>query len=482
MQGDARSSSTRVIQRAALLVLSLLALPAAWFSDHAKLRADGRPLGTLDLGAAACAGMPTDCDAGTFQVKKDRGGHDLHSACLPEVATQERGRWRAPQVSLATISRTANAQSPYTKLEFKSSNPIWVTFGIWSQASRSLLLLDTPSKTILNVALEEELVTRVSAFNSRTGTQLHPWRLQADGNGYLLQSQQGNDGSLLVLDNNFAVLRRIRYQDEGRPEVGYIGAMNQWVPTGDGEVVAIGATSMPDPNNRENKLWSSAVIRFPYDRPGDFTSIDACYENCSTRELARLDSAKELARLGNPILAVVGGAAFALLNDEERPGIFKVGKTRNDLGRIKAFPQGYGLAPRLIYNKDDPDSLPAYYRGLESMQIAVGLYSQGSYLYLLTRQPSVSGDLTSWILHRIDPRTEQTVGHVLLESDAPHISLIPGKDEWAIIEKGRVGKLFEQPINAITRVPAAWIEERSGGAKMADNGRDGARRTLRLAS
>lgn len=460
--------SIRVLFRkvqSGLCFIIMLSLWAAGGHGDADLRrgSTGRSMGgTLDAGAMDCAGAPRDCgDSSNFvQTRNTRRDQDSPTLCVPETIVRQHRPWPLPQIAHASLSKTANGHSPYTRSDFRSGRPTWINSGIWSLSGRSLLLLDTRDTSILNVLLDEEIVSRVSAFNSRTGTALNPWRIQSDGDRYLLQSHQEDDGALFLLDNNYSIVRRIRYEDQGRPEEGFIGSMNQWVPTRNGEIVAFGDISRT-PNAREKNDWFTAVIRFSYDEPENFKTIPSHSKDYSTLG----SSSMEFARLGNPIIAAVGGTAYVLLAEGNpvEPRIFEV---RSTLRQLPAFPNGYNQVPRLNYDKDDPESIPRFYRQLESMQVAVGLYSQGDSLYLLTRQPDVSGDWTSWILHRIDPRTEQVLGKVMLETKAPHISLIPGKEEWAIIEKARVEKIHEQRIDAIVRVRTSWIEERTGGVAM----------------
>lgn len=454
----------------AICGIAILTLPSIEWNATTELHASSRApnMGTLDLGALACAGAPRDCESppNFAGVESSREAQGQRASCLPMALVRPAGASpRTRRIALATLSKATNGGSPYVRMDFKSS-PLWINSGIWNSSGRSLLLLHTTVRdaTILHVSLEDELVRRVQAFSSRTGIQLRPWRIQAEGSFYLLQSQEGNDGSLFLLDSNYSIVRRIRYKNQGRPEEGFIGTMNQWVPTGDGQIVAFGDVSSepigPKAREQENphNPWSTRVIRFSYDWPEKFSTIKKFDENTLSMEFARL---------GNPIIAAVGGTAYILLAEEKEgkpavPGIYEV---RSQVRRMPVFPEGYTEVPIVNYDQSKPESVALFYRQLESKQVAVGLYGQGNFLYLLTRQPDVSRDGTTWILHRINPRNEQVLGSVVLETKAPHISLIPGEEEWAIVEKGRVEKVFEQQIEAILRVNASWIEERTGGVE-----------------
>ena len=402
----------------------------------------GASMATLDFGTGMCAGAPMDCDKSNWYASSDVVERDqFSSACaLGAMPRRKRGDSSAiGPVLLARSSQTssANSQSPFERIVVKSE-PKWINAGVWSLSDPSLLVLDYPRASILHFSLNLQVVNQVATFDSRTGDQLQPARIQTDGSSYLIE---GGDGVLTILDKNYSFSKRFGFKNQGVLGKGFIGSMNQWVPVGNGSIISFGdISSKPDGKGE----WFSALFRFSYDRPKDFKVIQSWDSRCRT---------KDLARLGTPILAKVGSSAYILLAEGES-GIYEVGET---LRRLNAFPSGYRAVPKTDYNGKTED-IPRVYRQLESLQGAVGLYGQGNFLYLLTRQPDIDGEGTMWILHKIDPRTDQVLGDVTLESKSPHITLLPGSDEWAIFEKGRVEKAWEQRIDAILRVSAAWIE------------------------
>lgn len=68
--------------------------------------------------------------------------------------------------------------------------------------------------------------------------------------------------------------------------------------------------------------------------------------------------------------------------------------------------------------------------GVEWSKIPVGLYEWQGYLYMLTREPQGQG--TSWRIFKIDPRREEIIGSTLLQTQANHLTVIPGPETVGI--------------------------------------------------
>lgn len=70
--------------------------------------------------------------------------------------------------------------------------------------------------------------------------------------------------------------------------------------------------------------------------------------------------------------------------------------------------------------------------------MAVGLFGQGKYLYLLGRR--FNGETTEWSLSQIDPKDPDSrhIRQVRLPTAAHHLSVVPGRDYWYFFERGEV--------------------------------------------
>lgn len=142
---------------------------------------------------------------------------------------------------------------------------------------------------------------------------------------------------------------------------------------------------------------------------------------------------------------------------ENRASIMRV---RNS-GRpqeVAAFPSDYRAVPRLNMTGSESDTAKAIYGSIEASTMAYGLFGQGKFLYLLTRQPNLYGLGTQWLLHKIDPIESRLLGAVRVPTTVNHLSVAVGPHEWYFIERGEVRDWADQDIKAVIRVPRSWIE------------------------
>jgi hypothetical protein len=102
-----------------------------------------------------------------------------------------------------------------------------------------------------------------------------------------------------------------------------------------------------------------------------------------------------------------------------------------------------------------PASAVKIFKELEGFTVASGLYSLDGQLYLLTRQPE-SGQ-TAWFFYKIDPASEKVIGALRLPTSAPHLTVVPSKDSWILIERGTVEGLQRQTIDKIIVIPASLV-------------------------
>ena len=80
-------------------------------------------------------------------------------------------------------------------------------------------------------------------------------------------------------------------------------------------------------------------------------------------------------------------------------------------------------------------------------RVALGIYmTPGSGdLYLLARTNGVFPGLgkgRQWWAVRLDPRTGAEVGRTLLPSASGHLTVVPGRDNWTLVEKDEVERVF----------------------------------------
>jgi len=124
---------------------------------------------------------------------------------------------------------------------------------------------------------------------------------------------------------------------------------------------------------------------------------------------------------------------------------------------LKAFPEQFRAVSKLKTENTGPASTAARYAEIEKRTMAVGLFGEGKYLYLLGRR--FNGETTEWSLFQIDPKDPDSrhIREVRLPTVAHHLSVAPGKDYWYFFERGEVRSWGDQEIATVVKIPAGWI-------------------------
>ena len=206
------------------------------------------------------------------------------------------------------------------------------------------------------------------------------------------------------------------------------------------EVVGFGTARQPD------NTWTFGIQRAKL----------SPLQRVKTTEEMRLDSkAGTLYTTLSPEVALANGNPYVLRFDE--PSYLLDVRTHQ---RLKAFPQGFDHLPTLP-PITGPDSDVPRDRVLQKSAMPVALYGSGAYLFVLTRRPA-SGGKALWELHRIDPVKDVMTGSVILPTSAADLTLAPGRESWAILEKGPLTASSTREMRTLLLVPTAAIETGSG--------------------
>jgi hypothetical protein len=119
---------------------------------------------------------------------------------------------------------------------------------------------------------------------------------------------------------------------------------------------------------------------------------------------------------------------------------------------VGTLPSQIDFSPQLP-SFESPDDLPLIMKMVEASTMPTGLYGWEHSLYLLWRKPE--GAKTLWFLTRIYPNKQPRT--VSIKTSANHLTVVPGPNAWAFVEKGRVRSWGEQNIDSILLVPAERI-------------------------
>lgn len=437
---------SQICTRAVVFVACFLLVDAgfAWI---------GRSRASLDAVSLSCSGAPQAICEETIVSEATGGFSGSRLACKSEssvlLASPGQklflglGRPLSPllepgsggSVRLASSAETDSSRGVTTySLAY---GPSWAYSGIWDKDEKAILLVDAPTKSIFHISILGKLVRQVITSSLGAESRFEPALLQVGPSGYVVEHGEGH---LMWLDENYAVQDQLllaNMQDKD----GYLaGGIWTWVDLG-GEIIAF-ADKGKDP--MDSKGWSAAVLRFKSRKATEFETV---------HDIALSSKTRVFSRLGFPVLASARGRAYILLVE----GVPRIHEVGSGVRPLNAFPSGYDRFPDLG-EVLDRDTAPVMYKQIERSQAVAGLYGWGDFLYVLTRRPNAVGDGTKWFVSKIDPSLDVVVSTVPLRTSSTNIILIPGKEHWIVVEKGRVETLGKQKIDSFQLVPAGFIE------------------------
>lgn len=336
---------------------------------------------------------------------------------------------------LATvISAAAHAASPEScrRVQFSEGRPGWTNSGVWSEKGE-LLIADSKRKKILRYSKEGRelgsLPGALEELNNRSPQILR------SSNGKLVAERQGGD--LIVFDQGYASMARVDIHSEALPvdtTSARIGALSEWEPVGN-NILAFSTLVGPKKND-----YSLGVISFPVKRPEAFKNL---------LPMKYDESLSTFYRLGHHYLTSLDGVGYIVLMDSKVSVRRVIGDRLEYIGKL---PRQIEFSP-LLQSFESPDDIPSIMKTVEASTMPTGLYGWEHSLYLLWRKPE--GAKTLWFLTRIYPnKPERTV---LIRTSANHLTVIPGPNAWAFVEKGPVRSWGEQNIDSILLVPAERI-------------------------
>ncbi len=295
-----------------------------------------------------------------------------------------------------------------------------VKSGIWIAEGESLLLHTTRPYSLVAVSKSGTLETKAAYPNTRYPDFMPSWEIAWGSAGRLWLSD--NSGRVLTFD---AGLRELEMLDLGAGRVPGCDALLALQPQAiERELVVFAAC-------RSRRQPSAGFYGYGRLQLGPDSVLSP---------LRALDESTEAGRLAWSVqtLATSEKGVFALVF-EAGPHIERVFPSPQV---IRAFPERFGEIPDLARRERVNPPL-VFNRNVEAASMAAGLFGQGRYLYLLTRRPAGKG-ATSWFLHRIDPERDRIEATFVLPTDAPHLVVVPGPVEWALVEQdawvGTLGK------------------------------------------
>jgi hypothetical protein len=393
------------IKKAALLLLLASLYP--------RLCVAGK-WGSVDPSTLSCGGAP---DAECSSTPSKQG------ACGPRSLLAPRMVRLGTQEQLANPTH-AQGRQPGTYVRYLLKEHLeWIMFATWSKGEKSILLTDPVHDSIF---VYDTSANRVEHIVTPQGTG-PAFIVQAPGGGYVANNQK----TLTWLTNGFESLRTDNINSRQAPSEEYMDLVLHWAPI-DQSLLFLGELKK-HLQGKDDVFSGAAIIKWQQG--------DACCR------LWRLKNDDRLTRTffhtGYPMLTSVRNHGYALIM-QRTPYILELGAEPR---RLAAFPTSFMRRPDLPVLQQS--TAAEFFRRLAGSQVAVGLFGWAERLFILTRRPLPHGE-TEWLLWRVDPTMDRIDPlPSLLPTRAEHIVLAPGRQKWALIEKGPVKKLGSQLVTAL---------------------------------
>ena len=318
-----------------------------------------------------------------------------------------------------------------------TSPPDWLTAALWLQEGSEIGILNGFRRG------EISLYDLTGQLRKRIDNKVPLEAIVHYHNQLLVK---GPKNIFYFLDKNLGLGRSIQIQELGSIYPG-------WAISGE-EIVAYGSLPLKEVNGTTGNSADS-------ERGYQLGFIGVNLGTGASRLIQRFES-NDFYLINNQYIATANGEAYFLaMNKEAR--IFRVPQSGPATPLEKSVPEEYLVVPQPQVPRGEGTARRRF-EELESLHMPVGLYGQGNFLYLLTRDPDAC---SPWSLYKIDPlhkvdsHSDRVVGRVPVPSLARHIALVPGDQHWLIIEKGAVEAAGRQKIRALKAIPAAWFTDPS---------------------
>lgn len=318
-----------------------------------------------------------------------------------------------------------------------TKRPGWTNSGAWS-ASGDLLIADARQKVVLRYSGSGRALGTIPEPLSSNLEDFFPQTISSQQGKLIVQAMGGD---LIALDKSYrpqiqrdtSLIKGARPETRGRS----IQGVQQWQPVGAEGIIALADINGPQPD-----AWETAFVRFPLARPQDFKVLAPVPESATSPYF-----------VGHPYIASEGSIGYALLVDQGLRLLVAAPNMKPAVRPILNLPQALDQGPPVadivpgIVTTEDVVSIMDT---VERSTMPVGLYAWERSLFLLWRKPE--GAASRWFLTKIDPARSAAVGTVSINVRANHLTVVPGPESWAFIEKGRVRGWGVQNIDTVLLV------------------------------
>ncbi len=313
------------------------------------------------------------------------------------------------------------------------AGPVWVAQATWDLKERNLVAADPVAGKIFIFDRSGKIVRSLERLGDGRLDFPRPVYPFVVGNRYLVPSRFFR---LVWLNERFAPVDSMLLESEEPAVAEYRQLWLYSFDAGATKFVGVGEVQSHD------RTWSeTAMFAVPYQHPGHLENLGS----------VKADGEEAAAYHSDPSKVAVCGDQVYLLRMSERLALERFGSARGDL---KSFPEAFRR--RLALPKiscAEPGSVPERHAAEAGASIALGLSClEDRWLLLLAHQPRADGG-TQWLVYPIDPVADVLGEAIELPSRAAEILFVAGKKRWAVVEKGPMREVGDQPLTRVITFP-----------------------------
>lgn len=338
------------------------------------------------------------------------------------------------------------AQNPCRQVDF-SARPAWTISGAWAQNGGSLLIVDALNSKVLRYSTDGKLLGALTEETPGFPKDFRPSSIQATNTGFLLLSETAR---ILTLSNDLTYKGEVNLLDTAKGRQGQLSSVFDWAAISANDIVAFSDIKLA------NGEWKTAFTAVPLKDPADFRVLGSFGVD---------EPGRNFYLFGHPYIATLGDKIYAVtMPGTGTPALVEISGGEKAAKSLRnAMPQ---QARPVLPPKKGLKTVRSLFQAIESSSLPVGLVGWHDYLYLLTRRPSPRSGSTIWSLSKIEPASGKVIYTAEIPSSANHLTMVPGPNDWAFIEKGEVKGLGQQEIASMLLISSRIIENpSSSGAK-----------------
>jgi hypothetical protein len=350
-----------------------------------------------------------------------------------------------PAQGMTGVASIAASSCAYVRLK---NAPSWVVSGAW-RGPRNLTLIDAFKSRIVDYLIDPRSGTATPQELAADLRDQKPLRIQAGGpeGPKLFIEFQGNRfhavDDKMNLDPREEKISGASVQGRGVE----VGSLLDWqIAAGDVVAYASFVRAKTPEEWKDLDNWSVGFLRYPYGQQWNLEIY---------RHMKFPDPGEVFYRLGYPMLGAVGRDVYALGVEDSFPVLYRFRKDQKPVRMVNALPKEIAdrrlpALPNLMVSSDYPQVM----KTVEESLMPAGLYGWQGSLFLLYRVPEPQG--TRWMIAKISGN--QADEPVQLPTRANHVTLIPGPENWAVLEKGPIHALGTQELKGVRLIPSKRFE------------------------